>query len=35
MQNLSYEINFEAAKIAKEVADEFNKKDKSKPRFVA
>lgn len=35
MQDLAYEINFEAAKIAKEVADEFNKKDKSKPRFVA
>lgn len=35
MQELSYEINLEAAKIAKEVADEFNKKDKSKPRFVA
>jgi 5-methyltetrahydrofolate--homocysteine methyltransferase len=30
-----YEINFEAAKIAKEVAEEFNKKDSLKPRFVA
>ena len=35
MQDLAYEINYEAAKIAREVADEFNKKDKSKPRFVA
>ena len=33
-EHLSYEINFESAKIAKEVADEF-KKDRSKPRFVA
>ncbi|RKY90397.1 MAG: methionine synthase, partial [Ignavibacteriae bacterium] len=30
-----YEMNFAAAKIAKEVADEFNKKDPGKPRFVA
>ncbi|MCH7827760.1 MAG: homocysteine S-methyltransferase family protein, partial [Bacteroidetes bacterium] len=30
-----YDINFSAAKIAKEVAEEFNKKDKDKPRFVA
>ena len=35
MQDLAYEMNYESAKIAKEVADEFNKKDKSKPRFVA
>jgi 5-methyltetrahydrofolate--homocysteine methyltransferase len=41
-EHLAYEINFESAKIAKEVADEFNppgakagKKDSSKPRFVA
>ncbi|MDZ7625734.1 MAG: methionine synthase [Ignavibacteriaceae bacterium] len=41
-EHLAYEINFEAAKIAKEIADEFNlpdgkagKKDNSKPRFVA
>jgi len=34
-EHLAYEINFESAKIAKEVAGEFNKKDKSKPRFVA
>ncbi len=33
-EHLSYEINFESAKIAKEVADEF-KNDRSKPRFVA
>ena len=30
-----YEINYQAAKIAKEVADEFNKTEKDKPRFVA
>jgi len=30
-----YEMNFAAAKIAKETADEFNKIDASKPRFVA
>jgi 5-methyltetrahydrofolate--homocysteine methyltransferase len=30
-----YEINYEAAKIAKEVALAFSKKDASKPRFVA
>lgn len=30
-----YEINFEAAKIAKEVAYEFTEKDPDKPRFVA
>ncbi|NNG26144.1 MAG: methionine synthase [Ignavibacteriaceae bacterium] len=30
-----YEMNFAAAKIAKETADEFNKVDASKPRFVA
>ena len=34
-EHLTYEINFESAKIAKDVAGEFNKKDKSKPRFVA
>lgn len=34
-QNLVYEINFEAAKIAKEVADEFNRIESNKPRFVA
>lgn len=35
MQNLAYELNYESAKIAKEVAEEFNSKDKSKQRFVA
>ncbi|MBE0570550.1 MAG: methionine synthase [Ignavibacteriaceae bacterium] len=41
-EHLAYEINFEAAKIAKEIANEFNqpdskarKKDNSTPRFVA
>jgi len=34
-EGLVYEINFEAAKIANEVADEFNKKLPSKQRFVA
>ncbi len=35
MQELVYELNFEAVKLAKEVCDEFTKKDPSKPRFVA
>lgn len=35
MENLVYELNFESAKIAKEVANEFTKKNPSKPRFVA
>lgn len=34
-ENLVYEINFNAAKIAKEVAVEFTKKNPDKPRFVA
>ena len=34
-EHLSYEINFESAKIAKEIAEEFNKKNPDKPRFVA
>jgi len=34
-EDFVYEINFQAAKIAREVADEFNKTNKSKPRFVA
>lgn len=33
--HLTYEINFKSAKIAKEVAEEFNKKNPKKPRFVA
>ncbi|MFN6945625.1 MAG: homocysteine S-methyltransferase family protein, partial [Cytophagaceae bacterium] len=35
MQSLVYELNFQSAKIAKEVADEFTKKNPAKPRFVA
>ncbi len=35
MQPLVYELNYESAKIAKEAADEFNKKTPHKPRFVA
>jgi len=34
-QHLVYDINFQSAKIAKEVADEFTKKNPKKPRFVA
>ena len=34
-ENLVYEINFNAARIAKEVALEFTKKNPDKPRFVA
>ena len=35
MEDLVYELNFESAKIAKEVADEFTQKEPHKPRFVA
>ena len=35
MQELAYEINFEAAKIAKKVATEFRSANPGKPRFVA
>jgi 5-methyltetrahydrofolate--homocysteine methyltransferase len=35
LESLVYEINFHAAKIAKEVADEFTAKEPGKPRFVA
>jgi 5-methyltetrahydrofolate--homocysteine methyltransferase len=35
LQDAVYDINFFSAKIAREVADEFTKKDPSKPRFVA
>ena len=35
MENLVYELNFESAKIAKQVADEFTKLNPEKPRFVA
>ncbi len=35
MENLVYELNFESAKIAKKVAEEFTIKNPDKPRFVA
>jgi len=35
LEDWVYRINFESAKIAKEVADEFTKKEPNKPRFVA
>lgn len=35
LEHLVYEINFQAAKIAKEVADEITAKEPGKPRFVA
>ncbi len=35
MEHLVYKINFEAARLAKEAADEIMKQDPSKPRFVA
>lgn len=35
MENLVYELNYESAKIAKEVADEITAKEPHKPRFVA
>jgi len=35
MEDLVYELNFESAKIAKKVAEEFTKKNPNKPRFVA
>jgi len=35
MENLVYELNYESAKIAKRVADEFTKANPSHPRFVA
>lgn len=35
MQDLVFELNFESAKIAKQVADQFTKKEPHKPRFVA
>jgi 5-methyltetrahydrofolate--homocysteine methyltransferase len=35
LESVAYEINFEGAKLAREVADEFTKKEPSKPRFVA
>ena len=35
MEDLVYELNYESAKIAREVADEFTAKNPDKPRFVA
>ncbi len=35
MEDLVYELNYQSAKIAKEVADEFTAKEPQKPRFVA
>jgi len=35
LEDIVYELNFESAKIAREVADEFTKQEPHKPRFVA
>jgi len=35
LEELVYELNYESAKLAKEVADEFTAKNPEKPRFVA
>lgn len=35
LENIVYELNFESAKIAREVADEFTANNPDKPRFVA
>ncbi|MBK6525484.1 MAG: homocysteine S-methyltransferase family protein [Crocinitomicaceae bacterium] len=35
LEKYAYDINYHGAKIAKEVCEEFNQKDPSKPRFVA
>ena len=35
MEDFVYELNYESAKIAKEIANEFTAKDPNKPRFVA
>jgi 5-methyltetrahydrofolate--homocysteine methyltransferase len=35
LQDAVYDINFQSAKIAREVADEFTKREPHKPRFVA
>ncbi len=35
MEDLAYELNRESAKLAKEAAEEYTKKDPDKPRFVA
>tara|TARA_Y100001970_G_scaffold210069_1_gene256202 strand:- start:3707 stop:4705 length:999 start_codon:yes stop_codon:yes gene_type:complete len=35
MENLVYELNFESAKIAKKLTQQYTQKNKNKPRFVA
>jgi 5-methyltetrahydrofolate--homocysteine methyltransferase len=35
LEELDYELSYEGARIAREVADEYTKKNPSKPRFVA
>ncbi|MBX2955176.1 MAG: homocysteine S-methyltransferase family protein [Cyclobacteriaceae bacterium] len=35
LETLAYELNYQSAKIAKEVAEEFTKKEPNKPRYVA
>jgi 5-methyltetrahydrofolate--homocysteine methyltransferase len=35
LEELAYELSYEGARIAREVADNYTKKDPSKPRFVA
>ena len=35
LQDFAYDINYHGAKLAREVADEFTKKEPDKPRFVA
>jgi 5-methyltetrahydrofolate--homocysteine methyltransferase len=35
LEDFVYDLNYQSAKIAKEVADEFTKKEPQKPRFVA
>ena len=35
LEHIAYELNYESARIAREVADEFNKTEPHKPRFVA
>lgn len=35
MEDLVYELNFESVRLAREVADEFSKRQPSKPRYVA
>lgn len=35
LEDIVYELNYESAKIAREVADEFEVKDPTRPRFVA